>query len=472
MKVLLIAAPGNETIKSDLIHLIHEERGVNPPIGLLYIATSIKTNSNHIVRILDAAVDKLSLKQIGVHIKEFAPDIIGMTVSTFSLLECIDIARLAKEIDPGIKIIVGGIHVYIYPRETIELGCFDYGLLGEAENSIIQLLNKLETDENPSCIKGLVYKENGNTKFTGMPELLTDLDSISFPDRTLLPYKRYNSLIAKANPITIMITSRGCPCKCIFCDRPHLGKVFRVRSAENVADEFEDCYRLGIKEVLVYDDTFTINKQRVKDICRQIINRKINIHWGIRARVDTIDEEMLELLKKAHCVRINYGVESGDPEVLKGLNKGITLDQAHKAFTLTKRHGMDALAYFMIGCPGDTIETIETTLKFAKKLDPAYCHFTIMMPFPSTKVYADALEKEIIKKDVWKEFAKKPVHDFQIPIYGENFTRDELLTLLSKCNRDFYFRPSYIVREIFKKRSFAQFYREGRAAMKLLMQRK
>lgn len=470
MKVLLIAPPGKETIKSDLIHLIHEERGINPPIGLLYVATSIKTNSHHIVRMLDASVDKLSIEQIGDNIKEFAPDIIGMTVSTFSLLECIDIARLARQIDPGIKIIVGGIHVYIYPRETIELGCFDYGLLGEAENSIIQLLNKLEANEDTSSIKGLVYKENGDTRFTGMPELLTDLDSIPFPDRTLLPYKRYNSIIAKANPITIMITSRGCPCKCIFCDRPHLGKSFRVRSADNVVDEFEECSKLGIKEILVYDDTFTINKQRVKDICRNIIARKIKIYWGIRARVDTVDEEMLELLKKANCVRINYGVESGDPKVLKGLNKGISLEQAEHAFALTKKHGMDALAYFMIGCPGDTNETIEETMRFAIKLEPAYCHFTILMPFPSTKVYADAIEKEFITKDVWKEFAQKPVHDFQIPIYEENFTRDELLTLLNKCNKKFYFRPSFIFHEIFKKRSLAQFYREGRAAIKLLVQ--
>lgn len=471
MKIMLIAAPGKETIKSDLIHLIHEERGVNPPIGLLYVASSIKKNSNHNVRILDAAVDKLNINEIGAHIKEFAPNIIGMTVSTFSLLECIEIARLAKDIDPRMKIIVGGIHVYIYPCETIEIGCFDYGLLGEAEHSIIELLNKLETNQNPSCIKGLVYKENGNTKFTGQPELLTDLDSIPFPDRTLLPYKRYNSIIAKANPVTIMITSRGCPCKCVFCDRPHLGKSFRVRSAGNVVDEFDECYRLGIKEILVYDDTFTINKQRVIDICRNIIERNIKIHWGIRARVDTVDEEMLELLNKAHCVRINYGVESGDPEVLKGLKKGITLEQAEKAFALTKKHGMDALAYFMIGCPGDTKETIEATIRFAKKLEPTYCHFTILMPFPSTKVYTDALERGFITKDVWREFAKKPVHDFQIPIYGENFKRDELLALLGKCNRSFYFRPSYIVREIFKKRSFAQFYREGRVAMRLLLQR-
>ena len=138
-------------------------------------------------------------------------------------------------------------------------------------------------------------------------------------------------------------------------DRPlNSNRLDTSRSADNVVDEFEECYKLGIKEILVYDDTFTINRQSVIDICKKIIERNIKIYWGIRARVDTVNEEMLELLKKAGCVRINYGVESGNAEVLKGLNKGITLEEAENAFSLTKKHGLDALAYFMIGCPGDT----------------------------------------------------------------------------------------------------------------------
>jgi radical SAM superfamily enzyme YgiQ (UPF0313 family) len=471
MKILLIAAPGIETIKSDLIHLIHEERGANPPIGLLYIATSIRENSEHNVKILDATIGTISVKKIGEAIKEFAPEVIGMTLSTFSLLECISIARLAKEIDPKVKVIVGGIHVYIYPQETINLGCFDYGVLGEGEHIIIKLLDRIEKGESPSGIKGIIYKEDGEVVYTGPPDLIDDLDSVPLPDRTLLPYKKYNSLIAKANPVSIMITSRGCPFKCTFCDRPHLGKKFRVRSADNVADEFEQCYRLGIKEILVYDDTFSINRQRVIDICNKLIERKIKIYWGIRTRVDTVDGEMLRLLKEAGCVRVNYGVESGDAEVLKGLNKGITLEQAEEAFYLTKKYGMDALAYFMIGCPGETEETVRETLEFAKKLKPTYVHFTILMPFPSTTVYYDALANKIIKKDVWKEFAKSPVSDFEIPVYEENLTRGELVKLLNDCNRKFYFRPSFIVRELFKKRTPAQFYREARAALKVLLER-
>ncbi len=470
MRVLFISPPGLETIKSDLIHLIHEERGVNPPIGLLYVATSVKQHSNHEVKIIDAAADKLSIPEIGQQIKEYAPDIVGMTVSSFSLLECLRIAALAREINPDIKIIVGGIHPYIYPHETVELGCFDYVVLGEAEHSIVPILDRIEENGDLSDIKGVIYKADGLVIDTGPPDLLTDLDSICIPDRTLLPYKKYHSIIAKANPVTIMITSRGCPCKCIFCDRPHLGKQFRARSADNVVDEFEQCWKLGINEILVYDDTFTINQQRVIDICKKIIERKIKIFWGIRARVDTINAEMLVLLKKAGCVRINYGVESGDPEVLKRLDKGITLEQVERAFSMTRKHGLDALAYFMIGCPGETKETIKKTLNFAKKLKPTYVHFTILMPFPSTKVYADALELGLVKGDVWRQFARKPVSEFEIPVYGENFNREELLKMLGKLNRAFYFRPSFILRELMKKRSFAQICREGRAALKVLLE--
>ncbi|MHC4124383.1 MAG: B12-binding domain-containing radical SAM protein, partial [Planctomycetota bacterium] len=344
MKVMLIAPPGRETIKSDLIHLIHETRGANPPIGLLYVATSIKENSSHSVKVLDASIDKMPIGKIKEQIKEYGPDVVGMTLTTFSLLECIDIAKVAREINKDVKVIVGGIHVYIFPHETINLGHFDYGVLGEAEYSVIELLNGIETGSDLSSIKGLVYKKDGQIVYTGLPELTDDLDSIAFPDRTMVPYEKYNSIVSKVRPVNIMITSRGCPFKCTFCDRPHLGKRFRMRSADNVVDEFEKCSNLGIKEVLVYDDTFTANRQRVIEICKKLIDRKIQIYWGIRARVDTVNEEMLRFLKEAGCVRVNYGVESGNPEILKRLNKGITLEQVETAFKLTRKYKMDALA--------------------------------------------------------------------------------------------------------------------------------
>ncbi len=471
MKVMLIAQPGIETIKSDLIHLIHEERGVNPPIGLLYVATSLIKNSKHQVKVLDASIDRLSIEQIRQQIREFAPDVVGMTLTTFSLLESIKIAKAAKEVNEKVKIVVGGIHLHIFPYETVNLGCFDYGVLGEAEYSAVRLMDAIESGADLSDVKGVIYRQNGKATFTGMPDFIEDLNAISFPDRTLVPYKRYNSIIAKANPVNIMVTSRGCPFRCTFCDRPHLGKRFRMRSADNVVDEFEECSRLGIKEILVYDDTFTANRQRVIDICKKMIERKIKIYWGVRARVDTVNEEMLRLLKEAGCVRLNYGVESGNPEILKRLNKGITLEQVETAFRLTKKYKMDALAYFMIGCPGDTKETIRDSVEFAKKLEADYVHFTILMPFPATAVYQEAMEKGLIKGDVWREFAKNPRSDFEIPVYEENFKRAELMKMLGQCNREFYFRPKFILKEIFKRRTPAQFYREARAAIKLLLDR-
>ncbi len=469
---MLISQPGKETIKSDLAKLIHEERGVNPPIGLLYVAASIKQWSGHEVKVVDAAVDNLSVEQIKSEVESYWPDVVGMTLTTFSLIESISIAKAIKQLNSDIKIIAGGIHIYIYPEETLKLGCFDYGVLGEAENIICPLLDCIEKGIEPSQVKGVVYKADGGVHYTGEPRLLEDLDSIPFPDRTMLPYKKYNSIVAKHNPVSIMITSRGCPYGCIFCDRPHLGKRFRMRSAENVVDEFEECYKLGIGEILVYDDTFTLNSQRVIDICEGLVDRGINISWGIRARVDTVNEKMIKALKKAGCVRVNYGVESGSPDILKTLNKGITLEQVEKAFAMTRKFGIDTLAYFMIGCPGDTLETIERTQEIAKKIKPSYAHFTILMPFPATKIYTDAVDNKIISSDVWREFAESPQSDFEIPVYEESFKREELIDLLTKCNKSFYLRPTFVIRELFKKKQFDQVFKEIKVAWRLLFKGK
>ena len=157
-------------------------------------------------------------------------------------------------------------------------------------------------------VKGIVFKDRNKVINTGLRPLIMDLDKIPFPARTLTPYKKYSSLFAKRTPITTMETSRGCPYKCIFCDRPHLGKMFRARSPKNVADEIEECVNLGIKEILIYDDTFTINRKRVVDICNEIITRKLDISWDIRARVNTVDSELLNLMKKAGCEKIHYCV--------------------------------------------------------------------------------------------------------------------------------------------------------------------
>jgi radical SAM superfamily enzyme YgiQ (UPF0313 family) len=261
------------------------------------------------------------------------------------------------------------------------------------------------------------------------------------------------------------MTSRGCPYRCLFCDRPHLGKKFRARSAINVVDEIEECVKKGIGEFIFYDDTFTIDRQRVFDICDEILRRKLDIMWDIRTRVDNVDKVLLERLKAAGCARIHYGVESGNPEILKVLRKGITIEQVERAFKLTKEAGIATLAYFMIGSPGETRSQILETIKFARKLAPDFVHFSIATPYPATPLYQIGLEGGQLKNDYWREFARNPTSDFVPELWEEKMSGQELLGLLKYTYKSFYIRPGYIIKETLSVKSWAEFKRKAKAGL-------
>ena len=289
-----------------------------------------------------------------------------------------------------------------------------------------------------------------------------------FPDRELLPIEKYSSILSGGRIVTTMFTSRGCPFQCAFCDRPHLGKKFRARSAQSVIDEIEECLKLGIKEILIYDDTFTVDRQRTIDICDEIIKRGLKFIWDIRARVDTVDEEVLKKLKAAGCARIHFGVESGTEKILGVLNKGIHLNQVADAFKWSKKIGLETLAYFMIGSPTETKEDIEQTIKFAKEIRPDYAHITILTPYPATEIYRQALSQGVIKNDYWREFAKNPKKGVVTQYWEKELTREELFELLDKFYKEFYRRPSYIFQQLLKINSFSDLKKKIRAGLKIL----
>ncbi|MEE9613353.1 MAG: radical SAM protein, partial [Thermodesulfobacteriota bacterium] len=247
----------------------------------------------------------------------------------------------------------------------------------------------------------------------------------------------------------------------------HLGKTFRARSPENVVDELEECARMGIHDFLFYDDTFTVNRQRVVAICDGIVRRKLDIGWDIRARVDTVTEEMLRALKAAGCRGIHYGVEAGTEKILEVLNKNIGIGRVKEVFELTRKYDIPILAYFMIGNPTETEEDIHETFEVMKSLNPDYVHMTILTPFPATRIYYDGLKSGVIKKDYWREFAEEPTPEFVPPHWGEIFTREELGELLVKGYRDFYLRPSYILKRITKVRSFGELKKKAAAGLKV-----
>jgi radical SAM superfamily enzyme YgiQ (UPF0313 family) len=456
MNVLLINPPLKNKVTGNLPVLVEEERGFSPPLGLLYIAGYLEENSNHNIMVIDSQVEKLDYDSLRARISSANPDVVGLTTMTLTLIDVIKTVSLVKEINKDIIIVLGGPHVHLFPEETISLKGVNYLVLGEGEEAFKELLDYVDNVSQLRKIQGLVFKDNGNIINTGIRPPIKNLDKLPFPTRHLIPYKKYNSLLSKGKITTTIITSRGCPFKCTFCDRPHLGKKFRARSAKNIVDEIEECTNMGIYEYLFYDDTFTLNKERAIDVCKEIIRRKLNIGWDIRTRVDTINEELIKYLKMAGCRGIHYGVEAGTEKVLKILDKGVSVNQAMRAFNLTKKYKIPILAYFMIGNPAETRADIESTFKAMRMLKPDYVHLTILTPFPGTEIYFDGLKRGIIKEDYWKKFADNPTPDFISPHWDEIFSRDELNDLLTKGYRSFYLRPQYILNRFFSIKTFRE----------------
>jgi radical SAM superfamily enzyme YgiQ (UPF0313 family) len=468
MKILLINPPIENTIASVMPKELEEGLDFLPPLGLMYVAAHLKKETSYEVEILDCPVEKINHDRLGEEIKKRNPDVVGITAMTFTLIDVMKAAKAAKKIKPGIRVVLGGPHVIIFPEETIKNREIDFLVLGEGEGAIKPLLENIDNPKKLREIEGLVFKDKGEIINTGRVGLIENLDDLSFPARHLTPYKKYFSVLSSRRPVTTMFTSRGCPYRCLFCDRPQLGKNFRARSAKNVVDEMEKCAKMGIKEIFIYDDTFGANRQRVLDICAGIKKRGLTIAWDIRTRVNTVDRQILKALKRAGCQRIHFGVEAGTQKILNVLRKGITLEQAEKAFKMTKENNIQTAAYFMIGSPTETKEDILQTVKFMKKIDPDYVHITITTPFPATDLYDKALGEKVLTGDVWRDFARNPQPGFVPPIWEKELSRAELLSLLKKAYRSFYFRPSYILKKILQLESVGELFRKAGGAFKLL----
>ena len=475
MKILLINPPAFNELMGNNPAIIESERGYNPPLGLLLLAGYLlERNPKHHVTVIDAQVEELSYAQLEQRLRNLDFDAVGITAMTFTLPDVKETIDVVKKVNPGCKIVLGGPHVNIYPGESIQMEGVDVVVLGEGEIRFSELLDNIDNPEKLKEISGLLFKDSeGQIAFTGQPDIIPEktMDTLPFPARHLTPYQKYSSLLAKRTPITTAFTSRGCPFDCSFCNRPHLGKNFRALSPQRVVEEFEACIKLGIHEFLIYDDTFTIRKERVKEICRLVIQKKLDIGFDIRARVDTIDKEMLALLKQAGCRGIHYGIEAGTQKILKVLRKGINLQQAKEVFGLTRKYKMQTLAYFMIGAPSETLGDIYETFRVAKWLNPDFIHLTILTPFPGTPIYREGLDKGIIKNDYWRDFAEHLNKDFQPPYWEENFTRPQLEELIIKGYKSFYFRPGYMLKSLFKIRSLGELKRKVKAGIKVLFMR-
>lgn len=460
MKVGLIHPSSGEEVTKSMSMV--KEHGLYPSLGLGYIAAVLEKNE-YDVDYIDIDATGLDEEGLRNQILKQKYEVIGITCTSFTVHHAKNIAKIVKNVNPNIFVVVGGPQLFAYPVETVQFVFFDAGIQGDGEYSMLELVKKLERKEDITGIEGLVWKdENGEVHVNPLPPLIKDLDKIPFPARHLMPNDKFYCPIAKHRKFTTMIATRGCPYKCTFCMRPKFMNKFRARNAKNVVDEIEFVGKeFGIKEILFYDDTFTLNQKRVMEICREINLRGLNIGWDCRTRVDCVSRELLFEMKKAGCTRIHYGVESGDQKILdEVLRKGYTLDQVRSAFKWTKEAGIEILAYFMIGSPGETMETIQKTFDFIYELDPDYVMIGITNIHPKTDMFSSALENGQLKNDVWREYTLGNLEEPPLPLFeSEEYSKEDLQRMIIECYRRHYLRMNYILRRLKKTKSPGEFIR-------------
>lgn len=467
-KLVLVQPSTQGEVKT--LFTFHKKKGLGakPPLGIMTLATYLLSRGFTNVSCLDAQLENLSPEQTVDRLVALNPEMVGITVWTDFWYPSFQTVRLLRQRLPSCKVVLGGPHCSIYPQESLESANADYLVAGDGEDTLLNLIEALDAQAPVGDLPGLWRREDGKIKKPSQEiAVIKDLGKIPAPNRHLLPYYRYGSVLNPRNFETTMVTSRGCPFKCIFC------KIFSqnvyMRPSEQVIQEFQEIASLGIKDIQVYDDTFTWSKKRVMEICRGILDLGLEVRWAVRDRVNKADPEMYALMKKAGCYRIHFGVESGSKRILAATGKAITLEEVKRAVTLARDAGFDTLAYYMFGFLDETYEDALATIDFSIKLDTKYAVFAVLIPYPGTKIYEVALERSILPYDFWLEYTKNPVPNFSIPrLIEQNLDRATLINLKNRALQKYYLRPRRILNELLSLNSFRELTRKAGMALNII----
>jgi radical SAM superfamily enzyme YgiQ (UPF0313 family) len=470
MKVLLVVLPVEEkslSIQTDAVlarcaGIVLKADYILPPIGLAYLASALREWAKADVAILDCMAEGIGTEESLRRIAALGPSVVFFVLGT----PLIDFtARWLKALQgrlPEVKTVAIGGHVTALPEESLRAVPVDYIIRGEPESAAADLLLALQGEKKIGEISGIAYLQVG--AFINNPDrpLIADIDRLPFPARDLLPNEKYSAPFARRKPFGLILTARGCPFGCVYCaTRGYYGTTWRPRSVENVLAELQEMVsRYGLRDIGFWDDTFTIKRERVEAICRGIIERRLGIEWICLARVDTVDREMLSLMKKAGCYQIQFGVESGDEEVLKRLGKNTTVAQIRDAFRWSREALIDPAAFFMFGNPGETRESVEKTIALALEIPAAFASFNINTPYPGCQLFEQMKDK--LGGD-WTQLDAKHAS------YQDGFDAKSLEKYIQEAYRRFYYRPGYLLRSLMKIRSFSDLRRSAKAAWDVLV---
>ncbi len=408
--------------------------GCYPPLGLAYLGAVLR-DAGHDPTIIDAKVLALSNAEIASALPRDT-QVIGITATTLGWPAARDTAEHARAAFPDALLVLGGPHVTAFPKVSLEASAFDIGVLGDGEDTLVELCRRHSEAVPLNDLPGCVVRDGSTVRLTDAVQWIDEIDRIPFPALDLLPMDRYRCVMVE-HPFASMITSRGCPYRCDFCSQVYSGSTLRSRSAENIVDEMAALVENHeAKEVLLFDETFGARRSVALRVCELIRERGLRMRWNARTRIDVVDRELLEAMRDAGCYAIHLGIESGTQRVLEMMNKRITLDAIRRAVALAREVGFQTHAYFMIGYPGETRDEIESTLRFSRNLGLDWASYTITIPNPHTPLCERAERDGHLPVGYWESYTRG--EQSGDPVF---FTSDECsAAYLRRAKRRAYFR--------------------------------
>jgi len=455
MKIAFVFNPFKYKLHEENLRIVQRYFGLFPPLSMTWVA-AIARKAGHEVHFIDARTLRLTPEQVIARLKQIKPDMVGFMMTTYMFRETLSWIRAVKEAMPHVKTIVGGYNLRVYPRESVMPEEIDFGCFNSAYATVPALLAALENNSALDDVPGLIFKRGGEVIQTEYGED-PDFDKYPNPARDLLPNELYAEFPTERKNFTVMVTSKGCPRGCLFCEAGRTR--YNPRSIATVANEIQECYdKYGIREIDIFDYEFLIDRKRAIGICDEIIRRRIDILWACRARIDSVDEELLARMKEAGCGRIYFGIESGLQDMLDKVHKGITPEQVRETIKMTRRHGIRSLGFFMTGLPGETRETLRQNVKFAESLGLDYVQFSKTTAKPLTQLWHDLVRDT--GYDYWREYILGNTGETVLPRPWTELSNDEIDFLTKQAYVRFHSRPFFLLKSALKVRSFDEFRRK------------
>ncbi len=421
-------------------------RFFTPPLGLAYLAGALVSEGFR-VQIIDNAVENLTADELVKEVKD--SDVVGITSTTPSFNTALKYARLIKSKMPETFVVLGGVHASFMPVDAVKGGA-DAVCIGEGERTIVELADCVERGKSVSKIKGICYRDGKRIRFTEKRGFEENLDQLPLPAYNLLPMEKY-SVVGRKLEYFPVISSRGCPFGCIYCVTSRfMGRRFRAKSAAAVGEEIQWlCDEFGTRQIAFSDDTFTLSRKRVLDICREIRERGLDLKWSCSSRVDTVDRELSAAMAETGCTLVYFGVESASENVLRFYRKRINMQKTRDAIKMVRRDGIYTACSFILGAPMETEDEMMWTIETAIRLNPDYAQFSVLTPYPGTELYEIARKNKWLLTENFDDYtAGKPV------LKNLHLPPERIYEILKYAYRRFYLRPKYILKRVLSKDLF------------------